>query len=76
MVHAAFVFDAIRTPRGKGKPDGSLHEVRPISLVSHLLGHLSRTARTCGAIGYVHKEDLGPETVRERWEHRDEQGWA
>ena len=40
MVHAAFVFDAIRTPRGKGKPDGSLHEVRPISLVSHLLGHL------------------------------------
>ena len=33
-------------------------------------------ARTCGAIGYVHKEDLGPETVRERWEHRDEQGWA
>jgi acetyl-CoA C-acetyltransferase len=30
VVHAAFVFDAIRTPRGKGKSDGSLHEVRLI----------------------------------------------
>lgn len=40
MVHAAFVFDAIRTPRGKGKSDGSLHEVKPISLVSYLLRHL------------------------------------
>jgi two-component system, NarL family, invasion response regulator UvrY len=33
-------------------------------------------ARTCGAIGYVHKEDLGPATVRERWDHRDEPSWA
>lgn len=24
----AFVFDAIRTPRGKGKKDGSLYEVK------------------------------------------------
>ena len=23
----AFVYDAVRTPRGKGKADGSLHEV-------------------------------------------------
>ena len=42
MVNAALVFDAIRTPRGKGKPDGSLHEVRPISLVSDLLKHLQK----------------------------------
>ena len=27
----AFVYDAIRTPRGKGKKDGSLHEVKPVS---------------------------------------------
>jgi two-component system, NarL family, invasion response regulator UvrY len=33
-------------------------------------------ARTCGAAGYVHKEDLGPATVRERWEHRDEPSWS
>ena len=26
----ALIFDAIRTPRGKGKRDGSLHEVKPV----------------------------------------------
>lgn len=31
-------------------------------------------ARTCGALGYVHKEDLGPATVRERWDHRADPG--
>jgi acetyl-CoA C-acetyltransferase len=36
----AFVFDAIRTPRGKGKSDGSLHEVKPITLLSGLLKDL------------------------------------
>jgi acetyl-CoA C-acetyltransferase len=33
----AYIFDAIRTPRGKGKKTGSLHEVRPIELLSTLL---------------------------------------
>ena len=33
----AFVFDAIRTPRGKGKKDGSLHEVKPVNLLAGLL---------------------------------------
>ena len=33
----AFVFDAIRTPRGKGKKDGSLHEVKPIDLLAGTL---------------------------------------
>ena len=36
----AFVFDAIRTPRGKGKSDGSLHEVKPITLLSGVLREL------------------------------------
>src|SRR2546430_80950 len=27
----AFVYDAVRTPRGKGKSDGSLHEVTALS---------------------------------------------
>ena len=36
----AFVFDAIRTPRGKGKKDGSLYEVKPISLLSGVLSAL------------------------------------
>ncbi|MBD2858180.1 acetyl-CoA C-acetyltransferase [Spongiibacter sp. KMU-158] len=33
----AFIFDAIRTPRGKGKPGGALYEVKPIDLVTNLL---------------------------------------
>ncbi len=33
----AFIYDAIRTPRGKGKKDGSLHEVKPVSLVVGLI---------------------------------------
>jgi acetyl-CoA C-acetyltransferase len=36
----AFIYDAIRTPRGRGKKTGSLHEVKPVSLVSGLLREL------------------------------------
>lgn len=36
-MNEAYIFDAIRTPRGKGKKSGSLHEVRPIELLSTLL---------------------------------------
>ena len=36
----AFVYDAIRTPRGKGKKDGSLHEVKPINLLAGVLRDL------------------------------------
>ena len=38
----AFVFDAIRTPRGKGKKDGSLYEVKPINLLAGLLTDLQQ----------------------------------
>lgn len=37
MATEAFIYDAIRTPRGKGKKDGSLHEVKPVDLVVGLL---------------------------------------
>ncbi len=33
----AFIYDAVRTPRGKGKKDGSLHQVTPIQLVANLM---------------------------------------
>jgi acetyl-CoA C-acetyltransferase len=33
----ALVFDAIRTPRGKGKVNGSLHTVKPVDLVVGLM---------------------------------------
>ena len=33
----AFVYDHVRTPRGKGKKDGSLHSVKPVDLVVGLI---------------------------------------
>jgi acetyl-CoA C-acetyltransferase len=36
----AYVYDAIRTPRGRGKASGSLHEVKPVSLVTGLIGEI------------------------------------
>jgi acetyl-CoA C-acetyltransferase len=33
----AYIYDAVRTPRGKGKVDGSLHEVQPVNLLTTLL---------------------------------------
>jgi acetyl-CoA C-acetyltransferase len=38
----AFIFDAVRTPRGKGKKDGSLYEVKPIDLLTGLLVKLQQ----------------------------------
>jgi acetyl-CoA C-acetyltransferase len=42
----ALIYEAIRTPRGKGKANGSLHRVKPVSLVVGLLHEL--TARHPG----------------------------
>jgi len=36
----AFVYDHIRTPRGKGKKAGRLHEVKPVDLVVGLLDEI------------------------------------
>jgi acetyl-CoA C-acetyltransferase len=33
----AFVYDTVRTPRGRGKKDGSLHEVTALALATHVL---------------------------------------
>src|SRR5690349_14693011 len=33
----AFIYDAVRTPRGRGKADGSLHEVTALNLASQAL---------------------------------------
>ena len=38
----ALIFDAIRTPRGKGKADGRLHEVKPVDLLAGVLTELQR----------------------------------
>ena len=33
-MNEALIFDAVRTPRGKGKRSGSLNEVTPVQLAS------------------------------------------
>jgi acetyl-CoA C-acetyltransferase len=38
----AMIFDAVRTPRGKGKKDGSLYEVKPVDLLAGLLTQLQK----------------------------------
>ncbi len=38
----AYIYDAIRTPRGRGKASGSLHEVKPVSLVIGLIDEMRK----------------------------------
>ncbi|NLU68928.1 acetyl-CoA C-acetyltransferase [Streptomyces sp. HNM0574] len=42
MSTEAYVYDAIRTPRGRGKANGSLHGTKPIDLVVGLIHELRR----------------------------------
>lgn len=41
-MNEAMIFDAIRTPRGRGRPDGSLHEVNPVDLLAGLMQALAQ----------------------------------
>ena len=36
----AFILDAVRTPRGRGRPDGSLHPITPVQLAAQTLAAL------------------------------------
>ncbi|HAI75414.1 MAG TPA: acetyl-CoA C-acetyltransferase [Microscillaceae bacterium] len=36
----AYIFDAVRTPRGRGKSDGTLHQIQPVRLLSTVLNAL------------------------------------
>src|SRR3712207_2669139 len=36
----AYIYDAVRTPRGRGKKDGSLHEITALSLATQVLEQL------------------------------------
>ena len=40
MPHDAYIYDTTRTPRGKGKKDGSLHEVSAVRLSAEVLNQL------------------------------------
>jgi acetyl-CoA C-acetyltransferase len=50
----AFVYDAVRTPRGKGKKDGSLHPVTPV----HLLKNLFDAVRERNDLDTSHVDDV------------------
>ena len=50
----AFVYDAVRTPRGRGKPDGSLHGVTALSLASLVL----RRVRDRNGLDTRHVDDV------------------
>lgn len=40
MTHPAYIYESLRTPRGKGKKDGALYEVKPVRLLADLLAEL------------------------------------
>ncbi|MFA0809848.1 acetyl-CoA C-acetyltransferase [Microbulbifer epialgicus] len=42
MPTEAYIYDSIRTPRGKGKSNGALHEVKPVTLLTDLLRELQK----------------------------------
>ncbi|HET8881454.1 MAG TPA: acetyl-CoA C-acetyltransferase [Solimonas sp.] len=50
----AFIYDAVRTPRGKGKKDGSLHAVTPIELAATCL----RALETRNGLDTAHVDDV------------------
>ena len=48
----AFILEAVRSPRGRGRPDGSLHPITPIQLAAQTLGALrDRTALDTSRVG-------------------------
>jgi acetyl-CoA C-acetyltransferase len=48
MTRDVFIYEAIRTPRGRGRFDGSLAEVKPLHLVSGLLRELTNRLGVSG----------------------------
>jgi len=41
----AFIYDHVRSPRGRGRPDGALHEVAPVRLAAQVLTALKERNR-------------------------------
>jgi acetyl-CoA C-acetyltransferase len=42
MANEAYIYDAIRTPRGRGKENGALHKVKPVDLLATLFTRLQQ----------------------------------
>ena len=53
-MNQAYIYDVIRTPRGKAKPEGGLHDLSPYELLSVLYGSLeTRTGLHSESVGDV-----------------------
>ena len=44
----AYIYDALRTPRGKGRKDGALHEVSALRLSAQTLNELKQRNNLSG----------------------------
>src|SRR5260370_16597899 len=44
MPREAYIIDAVRTPIGRGKPGGWLHEIHPVDLLAMTLDEVTRRA--------------------------------
>ncbi len=54
MSNTAYIYDALRTPRGKGRSDGALNEVKPVELAAGVL----RAARDRNGIDTALVDDV------------------
>ena len=43
-----FIYDAVRTPRGKGRKDGALHEVSALNLATTVLNEIKNRNKLVG----------------------------
>ena len=56
----AFIYDHVRTPRGRGKQDGSLHEVTALNLAAQALTAIkTRNELDPGLINVYTETSLG-----------------
>ena len=55
QIPEAYIYDAVRTPRGRGKASGALYEVKPISLVVGLIHEIRNILRT--PVGFAQHTD-------------------
>ena len=66
-----YIFDAIRTPRGRGKNTGALHEVTPIELIAQTL----RALRDRNQLDTATVDATGTLTATfQQWQINDDQG--
>ena len=69
----AYIYDAVRTPRGKGKKDGSLHEITGLSLATQVLEALRDRLQSEG-IPHVFVELTAPDdALKNRLQARTDQ---